>query len=293
MEPERRFVGVISFLRSDSLQTAASGVSNLDRMQGGRLRFLTYLAPCALPLYEHLAAEVGHGLGVRVSLATGTDPQALVRGEAEVAFLCSRPYVQLRDGGADVEPLAAPVLSGPRYQGRPVYFSDVIVPAGSRAERFEDLRGGSWAYNHPDSHSGYGITLHQLGRTPGPRPFFRRVVDAGFHQAAIRLVAAGAVDGSAIDSQVLAIDLRDDPRLASAIRVIESWGPSPIQPAVAAPHVPTDLRKAIREALIATAGGPAFEQTLVDRMVGVGDADYDPVREMMASEETGGLRRPD
>ena len=44
--------------------------------------------------------------------------------------------------------------------------------------------------------------------------FFARVVEAGFHQRAIRLVAAGVVDAAAIDSQVLAVELRDHPELA-------------------------------------------------------------------------------
>ena len=44
----------------------------------------------------------------------------------------------------------------------------------------------------------------QLGETRG---FFSDVVEAGFHQEAIRMVARGEVDGSAIDSQVLEVEL--------------------------------------------------------------------------------------
>ena len=71
---------------------------------------------------------------------------------------------------------------GDRYGGRPIYFSDVIVHRDSPFRSFLDLRGHSWAYNEPLSHSGYGITryhLLELGETGG---FFSEVVEAGFHE---------------------------------------------------------------------------------------------------------------
>jgi phosphonate transport system substrate-binding protein len=67
----------------------------------------------------------------------------------------------------------------------------------------------------------------QLGETNG---FFGEVVEAGFHQEAIRMVARKEVDGSAIDSQVLAIELRDHPDLADQVRVLEALGPFPSTP---------------------------------------------------------------
>jgi hypothetical protein len=54
----------------------------------------------------------------------------------------------------------------------------------------------------------------RLVERPRPSPetsgFFGEVVEAGFHETSIRMVAAGDVDASAIDSQVLAIAMRDD-----------------------------------------------------------------------------------
>ena len=77
------------------------------------------------------------------------------------------------------------------------------------------------------------------------------MIAAGFHQELIRLVDAGVVDASAIDLQVLAIALRDDPTLAARLRVIAIFGPSTIQPVVAARHMPERVREAMRAALLA------------------------------------------
>src|SRR5918993_2484967 len=145
-------------------------------------------------------------------------------------------------------PTAAPVLAGDRYAGRPIYYSDVIVRHDSPISCLEELRGRSWAYNEPASLSGHTVILYSLvamGARPG---FLGPVVEAGFHQRAIRLVHAGTVDAAAIDSQVLAIELRDHPELAR-LRVVGSFGPSTIQPVVAASRLPVRLKDEVRELL--------------------------------------------
>jgi hypothetical protein len=50
-------------------------------------------------------------------------------------------------------------------------------------------------------------------------------VEAGFHREAIRMVARGQADGSAIDSQVHSIELREHPDLVVQVRVVEALGP--------------------------------------------------------------------
>ena len=190
------------------------------------LRFGTYLAPNILPVYEAVTDEVGRRLGIETELVVETSYESCEKDENEVCFVCSLPYVTFERRGLDVAvPVAAPVLEGVRFGGRPIYFSDVIVHKDSPIRSFIDLRGRSWAYNERLSHSRYGITryhLVQLGETNG---FLGEVVEAGFHQEAIRLVARKEVDGSAIDSQVLAVELRDHPDLANDIRVVEALVP--------------------------------------------------------------------
>ena len=62
------------------------------------------------------------------------------------------------------------------------------------------------------------------------RGFFGRVVDAGWHERAVELLAAGECHASAIDPHLLALIVRDAPALASGLRVIDVPGPSTIQP---------------------------------------------------------------
>jgi phosphonate transport system substrate-binding protein len=194
-----------------------------------------------------------------------------------------------RRRSAAYEPIAAPVLNGERYAGRPIYFSDVIVSAGSDARSFADLRGRSFAYNEPPSHSGYGVvryTLVTMGETHG---FFGRVVQSGAHFRSIEMVASGEVEASAIDSQVLSLELRDRPELASKLRVIDMLGPSTIQPVVAARRVSAVVREGVRAALLGMGDDPSarefLDRGLIERFVRADPASYDDIRRMTRAAE--------
>ncbi|MBA3690489.1 MAG: hypothetical protein H0W82_03635 [Actinobacteria bacterium] len=62
------------------------------------------------------------------------------------------------------------------------------------------------------------------------------------------------MDAAAIDSQVLAIALREEPELSERLRPIEALGPSTIQPVVAEASLRPQERRAIRDALVDLAG---------------------------------------
>jgi phosphonate transport system substrate-binding protein len=259
-----------------------------------RLRFGTYLAPSVLPVYEAVTEQVGRRLGITTELVVETSYESCKRDQNEVCFVCSLPYVTFERQGLDLAvPVAAPVLQGSRYTGRPIYFSDVIVHRDSPFRSFLDLRGRSWAYNEPLSHSGYGITRYHLVTLGETKGFFGEVVEAGFHQEAVRMVARGEVDGSAIDSQVLALEFRDHPELAERLRVVESLGPSTIQPVAVSRRVPEDLREAIRDVLLTMAEDRGLRERLgvglIERFVAVDAASYDDIRRMVAACEAAGF----
>jgi phosphonate transport system substrate-binding protein len=101
------------------------------------------------------------------------------------------------------------------------------------------------------------------------------------------------VDASAIDSQVLDIELRDDPSLAEDVRVIASLGPSTIQPVVASKRLPEGLRSELRRAFVELGEDPAAREGLalgmVDRFAPVDDATYADIRDMLTATEAAGF----
>jgi phosphonate transport system substrate-binding protein len=226
---------------------------------------------------------------------TGESLDQLRCGDADFAFLCGLPYVRLRrEARPPVSLVAAPVLEGARYEGRPIYFSDVIVPADSPVTAFEDLRGRSWACNGFDSHSGALVVLYHLLQMGEDGSFFGRVDVSGSHQQSIRRVAAGQVDGSAIDSQVLAVELRNNPELADRIRLIASLGPSTNMPLVACAATCESLREEVGEVVTGLGNDEADREGLTPGLfsgfVPIDDSAYDDIRRMLGAVEAAGLR---
>jgi phosphonate transport system substrate-binding protein len=146
------------------------------------------------------------------------------------------------------------------------------------------LRGAAWAYNEPNSQSGYNITRYHLARLGETRGYFGRVIEAGSHLRAVEMVLARQVDASAIDSTVLELELAKRLELGEQLRIIETLGPSPIPPWVAAGSVPPDLRDAICQTFWGmhedAEGQALLAAGQMARMARVQDGDYDLIREM-------------
>lgn len=133
------------------------------------LRFATCQAPNAEAQFAEIVSFLGKQLGIETEVVDSPDWQTreavIFNGEIQVGWVCGLPYVLEADQpGSQIELLAAPVMASGRYLGQPVYFSDVVVRAGSGFSSFEDLAGVRWAYNEPHSHSGYNITGYMLAR---------------------------------------------------------------------------------------------------------------------------------
>jgi phosphonate transport system substrate-binding protein len=222
-----------------------------------QLRLVSFLAP-SLPeeWFDLLAGDLGAALGVTVALKferrisgpldDSEDPFG--RGAAELGFVCAPSFRWWRrDRPGVVELLPLPVPDDPRAGGEPVYFSDVIVSANSDAATVDDLLEARWAFNDTHSLSGFGVVRERLGRDGAVKA---QLLHAGSHIASIDAVVRGEADAAAIDSNVLRLRLRAEPALSSSIRVVESWGPRPIQAVVIRSALDRATKCAVAETLL-------------------------------------------
>jgi phosphonate transport system substrate-binding protein len=196
------------------------------------MKLITYLAPSIPADFFRLVArdlEADIEFNEVISGPLPGDEEPFSGGRVDVGFVCSPTYRWLR---GRVELLPLPVPSDARSNGRPVYFADVIVRAGAAAQRIDDLRGATWAYNDRNSRSGWFGMIERCGDD-----FFSRTVMSGSHLRSIEMVLAGEASAASIDSNALRL------RGTDGLRVIESWGPYAIQPAV----IRADLRAAEKQ----------------------------------------------
>ena len=239
------------------------------------------------PVYDALMRYLEDALEHPFVFATGSDDYAEMSEGIDAAFICGLAYVELERQGMAYSPLVAPVLKGDRYGQRPIYFSDVIVRHDSPYQCFEDLRGCSWAFNEPLSQSGYGVTRHHLAKMGECNRFFSRVEQSGYHERSLEWVCSGRIDASAIDSHLLEVALRDRPELKDDLRIIDTLGPSTIQPFIVANRIPEGFRERIRQALLSAPQQPElralFDAHLVDNLVSVERSCYDDLRRMVTT----------
>ena len=253
------------------------------------LRVTSIQSPNADLICQRIAQHLGAQLDTPVEFVNDIPwperEERLDAGDIHLGWICGWPYVKKADQKpSPIELVVAPVMLHPRYRQRPIYFSDVIVHRASKYTRFADLRGAVWAYNEPHSHSGYNLTRYHLASLGEIKGYFGRVVEAGSHLNALKMVLDRHIDASAIDSTVLELALEARPELEAELRLIDTLGPSPIPPWVVARNLAPELREAIRQVLCQMHEYPEGQEILrqgqLMKMVRVEDWDYDPIREM-------------
>lgn len=235
--------------------------------------------------YAGLLAYLEGGLGRSVELVqrgTYAELNALMQaGQLDAALVCPFPYVQGRRAFG-MELLAAAIR-----QGEATHYSNLVVPADSNFTTLDDLRGKTFAFSDPDSHSGWLAPAYQLallGETQDS--FFERYVFTYHHSESVRAVADGLVDGAAVDSLVYNYLGGADPGLVARTKVVAQWGPYPSPPFVVRPGLDPVLKDRLRQLLVTMSQDPEGQAVLgrlqLDGFAPIQDEAYDPVREMEA-----------
>jgi len=239
------------------------------------VRALSFLAAAAAPHYQAVAALVARAVGVpepelvQPGLARLRD--AVADPRPAVAFLCGLPYVRLRDAGAPVTALAAPVFAQPGGEEAPAYATVLVARPG--APPLARCRIG---FNDHGSLSGWLLPRSGL---PDPDAL-TWIGPTGSHRQSLELLAAGELDAAPIDASVLRLELRRRPAYA-ALEPRARFGPMPAPPVVAFGGGPA-FHRAVRGALLALPGSAAGRRALaagaVLRFAPVTSATYAPVR---------------
>ena len=248
------------------------------------LVMVSLMADNARPFYRALGQYIDQNSATRLRVVDDSDwldrEKMLDDGSAHLGFVCGLQYLHK----PNLELLAAPVMSGSRYAGRPVYYSDVLVASTSPYQRFGDLAGCTFAYNEATSHSGCNLIRFHLARLGQDASFFGRILESGSHQRSLELILDDTAHATAIDSTVLELEMIQRPELRSTLRTIDTLGPSPIPPAVVSRKLPRRVKRELRDLLVGMhdtdPGKAILNQWMMLRFARVSDRDYEPIRGM-------------
>ncbi len=196
----------------------------------------------------------------------------LSAGSAAAGWVCGLEHAREGrvDGAWRHSAIAAPVMAGSRYRGRPVYFGDVIVSEHSSAASLDDLGGLDLAVNETGSLSGCQMLIDACGSLGR----FATTVDSGSHVESIRMVREGAADVACIDSTLLDMARARAILDLSGVRVLLSLGPYPAPPIVASEQIAGEVRRRLEALHTSEEGRRLLSAWGVERFVAVADDDY-------------------
>lgn len=260
----------------------------MGRYRAPVLRWRTWLAPgLPLGLFELVTTRVAAVLGRTSTLtcdasASGPAPgpgDPFAGGAVDLGFLCSPSFQALSKGDAPSVVLvgAVPLWADSRNRGEPVYFAELVVAAESPwagASGLAELAGARFGYNDPASLTGW-LSLNQrvegLGLGTG---FLGRARCTGGHLQSLALLVGGSIDAAAIDSNTIL----GHGGLPEGLTIVDTFGPYPVPPVVAAASLAAPVVEAVTEALLGLhRDGPtaaALAGFGVDRFIPVPDGTY-------------------
>jgi phosphonate transport system substrate-binding protein len=247
------------------------------------LRCATWLAPgLPLGLFELVSAAVADGLGTGAILESFTDTSGpdldddpFARDQVDLGFICAPSYRQLSARTPSSVRLvgAAPVFSDGRNEGRPVYFAEFVVRDHPDASTLADLANARIGFNDHQSMSGV-VAMRERFAQLDLDESFATLVHTGGHQQSLEMLANGTIDAASIDSNtVLALGT-----LPAGVRVLETWGPFPVQPVVVRSSLADKTREVMTSTLLSLHRDATTARSLgrfrVERFAPVTEDDY-------------------
>ena len=202
--------------------------------------------------WEPVLKQLEQDLGVKVKHVSASDYrgsiEALKFKKAEIGHLGPKAYVEASNNNyANVEP----IVQVQQANGSLGYRSCLIVHSDSDIFSPEDIGGKTFAFNDPNSTSGYLVPsaffLMEMGIDP--KTYFSKLTFSGSHEASIIAVANKKVDVASTNLPDLQQLVREGKVPRTALRVIWVSKLIPLDPVVVRKDLPASLRAAIQESL--------------------------------------------
>lgn len=213
----------------------------------------TESAPEILKRWTPILGQLEKDLGIRVKHTTATDYRGTIEAlrfrKAEVGWLGPKAYVEATHNNyANVDAIAQVQLAN----GSLGYRSCLIVHADSDIFSPEDIGAKSFAFNDPNSTSGYLVPMTFFLTEMGidPKTYFSKLTFSGSHEASIIAVANKKVDVASTNLPDMQQLVRENKIPRTSLRVIWVSKLIPNDPVAVRKDLPASLRQAIQESLV-------------------------------------------
>ncbi len=234
--------------------------------------------------YRQLIDYIGAKLGSPVEMVQKENydemDRMLERGDVEIAFLCSGPYVK------DHSKFGAELLVAPHSSSQPFYHAYIITHKDSPIKDMAGLKGKRFAFTDPKSNTGALVPTYMVAKEFGVKPekFFSEVMYTRSHDKSVEAVAKKVVEGASIDSLIYDYAAKKNPVYTSQTKIIRKSPPYGIPPLVVRKETDPVLKNKIKNILLNMhtdpSGKAVLDDIMVEKFIVPKDADYNTVRDM-------------
>ena len=208
------------------------------------------VAPAIADAWKRLFIGVGARAGVDLDPIDYPAPAPLsdlwARPDMAAVFMCGLPYT-LAENRPAILVAPAPSLAG--FDGRPLYWTEMVVRADSPFQSLPDTFGHRLALTVLDSQSGYIAPLRLFAAYGGAAPLFDQVIAPRITPVgAITAVTEDLADLAPVDAYAFALLCKYRPELTDKVRVIARTDVRPMPFLVAVPPRSEALAAAFRTA---------------------------------------------
>ncbi len=211
-------------------------------------------------------------------------------------LMCGYPYAR-----SEPRPqlLAAPIPSFDHYEGKPVYFSYLLVGEDSQFETIEDTFGGRISWTIENSQSGFNAVrsfLLPYRTAECPQLYRKSIGPIGTFSVGIEGIRKGEIDVVPVDSFSYDLMREYAPGDIAGTRIIATTPAAPMPPLVAGhdadPEVVARLRAALIEAHTAPELAGALAVIKIARFESVAPDYYETTLEQAAAAVAAGYLQP-
>lgn len=213
----------------------------------------TESAPEILKRWTPILGQLEKDLGIRVKHTMATDYRGTIEAlrfkKAEVGWLGPKSYVEATNNNyANVDAIAQVQLAN----GSLGYRSCLIAHSDADTFSPEDIGGKSFAFNDPNSTSGYLVPMTFFLTEMGidPKTYFSKLTFSGSHEASIIAVANKKVDVASTNLPDMQQLVRENKVPRASLRVLWVSKLIPNDPVVVRKDLPAGLRQAIQDSFV-------------------------------------------
>ncbi|MCF6172929.1 MAG: phosphate/phosphite/phosphonate ABC transporter substrate-binding protein [Campylobacteraceae bacterium] len=186
-----------------------------------------------IELKNYLIKKTNLKIKIKFARSYSSMRHLILDGDVNIAYICGATYVDLLPSKL-IKLMVLPIVNK-----KPYYYSLIIAKNGTKYRKIDDFKNSIFAMRDPESNSGSLVARYKLDKKGyKDNHFFKKIIYTYDHGESITAVIDGYVNGASVDSVVYFSFLKNYPKLAKKLKIVEKFGPYPIPPFILRKSLP-------------------------------------------------------